>query len=42
MFPTSTSRPDITSTGWHEVAISSTSLGVIVAQVTTKALLKTV
>jgi hypothetical protein len=32
----------ITATGWHEVAISSTGLGVIVAQVTTKALLKTV
>ena len=32
----------ITATGWHEVALSSTSLGVIVAQVTTKALLKTV
>lgn len=32
----------ITTTGWHEVAITSTTLGVIVAQVTTKALLKTV
>jgi hypothetical protein len=32
----------ITTTGWHEVGITSTSLGVIVAQVTTKALLKTV
>jgi hypothetical protein len=32
----------ITTTGWHEVALTSTALGVIVAQVTTKALLKTV
>jgi len=32
----------ITATGWHEFALTSTTLGVIVAQVTTKALLKTV
>lgn len=32
----------ITSTGWHEVALTSTTLGVIIAQVTTKALFKTV
>jgi hypothetical protein len=32
----------ITATGWHEVAITSTTLGVVIAQVTTKALLKTV
>jgi hypothetical protein len=32
----------ITTTGWHEVALSSTSLGVVVAQVSTKAYLKTV
>lgn len=32
----------ITSTGWHEIQLSSSTLGVVVAQVTTKALLKTV
>ncbi len=32
----------ITMTGWHEVLITSTSLGVIIAQVMTKAQLKTV
>lgn len=32
----------ITNTGWHEILITSTTLGVIIAQVSTKAQLKTV
>jgi hypothetical protein len=32
----------ITTTGWHEVLLTSTTLGVIIGQISTKAQLKTV